>query len=217
MLTPLDRLHLLLRPPGRGIPIIATGSGYAAPLLHSQYGSHEISNVAAAWKKSLEGIVDTRTILLGIPSDTGAGMIRGSSFGPLGIRYAYLHLQDACGEGLLDAGDVICVPQLLHDDMLNPSQIAAVQLALFGTTDEPLPVSPLSNFAIRDREHPRVERPSEDHRRATPRRPRECSRQSRLRSRAAPFCRRPSIRQRQLFRGSRSKRYSRVPCSRARS
>lgn len=144
MLAPLDRLQLLLRPPGRGLPVISMGGGYAAPLLRSLYGSHEISEVEAAWKENLKDITTAEIILLGIPSDTGAGMIRGSNFGPLGIRSAYLSRFGSYRTCLLDIGDVICVPQLLHDDMLNDSQIAAVRLSLYGNQNQLLPVSPLS-------------------------------------------------------------------------
>jgi agmatinase len=44
---------------------------------------------------------------------------------------------------VVDIGDVLVVPQLLHDEMLSPAQLAATRRAVYGS-DEELPVSPLS-------------------------------------------------------------------------
>jgi agmatinase len=45
---------------------------------------------------------------------------------------------------IVDIGDVIVVPQLLHDEMLSARQIAASRAALYGGENVELPVSPLS-------------------------------------------------------------------------
>lgn len=114
------------------------------PLLKALYGSDVESVVQRAWEDSLQRIRRVETVLLGIPSDTGAGIRKGANFGPLGVRLAYLDMHKSYPKGLLDLGDVLSVPHLLHDEMLNDSQIAATRAALYPGIKEPLPVSPLS-------------------------------------------------------------------------
>jgi agmatinase len=91
-------------------------------------------------------------VVLGIPSDVGAGYRRGAAFGPQAIRAQLLAAgdwQQRCAAwGLVDIGDVFVVPQLQHDEMLSPSQLAASRAALYSNLDPAdaarLPVSPLS-------------------------------------------------------------------------
>jgi agmatinase len=84
-------------------------------------------------------------ILMAVPSDTGAGIMRGANFGPLGIREAFLARYGTFPKSLVDVGDVVSVPQLLHDEMLSDRQIAATRKELYGAhAAEALPVSPLS-------------------------------------------------------------------------
>jgi len=144
MLPALERLRLFLRPPGRGIYTVSTGGGYAVPLLRGIYGSEEPTVVQRAWEDSLQKVRRATTLVLGIPSDTGAGILRGANFGPLGIRLAYLKKFGLFGKDILDVGDVIVVPQLLHDEMLNDAQIQATREVLYAGQKEALPVSPLS-------------------------------------------------------------------------
>jgi agmatinase len=92
-----------------------------------------------------------RAVLLGIPSDAGGGVRRGANQGPGAIR-AHLASADpgwfarARAAGLVDLGDVLTVPQLLHDEMLAPAQLEACRRALYpGVAGAAaLPVSPLS-------------------------------------------------------------------------
>lgn len=143
-LPALDRLRLFLRPPGRGIYTVSTGGGYAGPLLKTLYGTDVPLQVESAWEDSLQRIRRVDTILLGIPSDTGAGIMRGANFGPLGIRQAYLKEFGQYPKTLVDVGDVIVVPQLLHDEMLSDAQKSATRRELYPGLTEELPVSPLS-------------------------------------------------------------------------
>jgi agmatinase len=92
-------------------------------------------------------------VLLGVPSDAGAGFVRGANQGPLAIRLRLLDedpgfFARAARAGLVDLGDVFTVPQLLHDEMLSGAQLAASRRALYPGVPEPeassLPVSPLS-------------------------------------------------------------------------
>jgi agmatinase len=101
--------------------------------------------------RALEGIVSAKAIVLGVPSDVGAGFRRGANLGPQAMRTALLEAvpeYPARAEelGVVDIGDVFVVPQLLHDDMLSEAQKAATRAALYPSrpNDATLPVSPLS-------------------------------------------------------------------------
>jgi len=144
MLSALDRLRLFLRPPGRGVYTHSTGGGYAAELLRQLYGTDNEDTVEAAREDALQKIRRVEVIVFGLPSDTGAGILRGANFGPLGVRLAYLKQFNTYPKGVLDIGDVFCVPQLLHDEMLNEAQIRATHEAIYPGVKELLPVSPLS-------------------------------------------------------------------------
>ncbi len=144
-LSALDRLRLFLRPPGRGIATFSTGGGLANPLLQKLYGTDQAQAVSEAWEETLQRIRRVESILVGVPSDTGAGFQRGAAFGPVGIRLAYLARYGNYPKGLVDIGDVLCIPQLLHDSMLSEEQKTACRQALYpGAEKENLPVSPLS-------------------------------------------------------------------------
>ena len=91
--------------------------------------------------------------MLAIPSDVGAGFVRGANLGPQAIRAALLEQypdfpEESRAKGLVDLGDVFVVPQLLHDDMVSAAQLAATRSALYPSVAEAerarLPVSPLS-------------------------------------------------------------------------
>ncbi len=94
-----------------------------------------------AWKNALERVASAKVAILGIPSDCGAGLIRGAAFGPQALRPALL-ASGPLGEGVVDVGDVVVVPHLLHDEMVNERQKAACRTALGLPIG--FPVSPLS-------------------------------------------------------------------------
>jgi agmatinase len=92
-------------------------------------------------------------VLLGIPSDVGAGYRRGANLGPSALRARLLEddpafVARARAGGLVDLGDVFVVPQLLHDEMLSEAQKEASRRALYpglsAAARAALPVSPLS-------------------------------------------------------------------------
>jgi len=99
--------------------------------------------VKSAWEDSLSRIRRAQTILLGIPSDTGSGTIRGANLGPIGIRTAYLAAHPF-PKDVLDVGDIIVVPHLLHDEMVSDFQKNSTREALYPGISESLPVAPLS-------------------------------------------------------------------------
>jgi agmatinase len=152
-MTAIEELALLLRPSGGGIHLVSAGREEQLAAQRRLYGVSSDEEVQARFRDRLSRIGEARAVLLGVPSDVGAGHLRGANQGPLAIRTRLLEedpawLSRAGGSGLLDLGDVFVVPQLLHDDMLAESQKEASRRALYpGLAPEAaarLPVSPLS-------------------------------------------------------------------------
>jgi agmatinase len=152
-MNPVDELALLLRPAAGGLYLVSTGRAEQLTLQQKLYGAASEADVDAKWKEALGRIVSARGILLGVPSDVGAGFRRGANLGPQAIRTALLEAEPgfpgrASTLGLVDIGDVFTVPQLLHDDMLSEAQKDATRRALYPSVPREaaakLPVSPLS-------------------------------------------------------------------------
>jgi agmatinase len=118
------------------------------------YGAASEDEVDRRWREDLARIPSARAVLLGIPSDVGAGFRRGANLGPAAIRARLLEEDPgfparARAAGLVDLGDVLVVPQLLHDEMLSAGQLEASRRALYpdvaAAARDHLPLSPLSN------------------------------------------------------------------------
>jgi agmatinase len=151
--TLTDELALLLRPAGGGIHLVSTGKAEQEALQRRLYGAADDAGVLRRWREDLARIPRARAVLLGIPSDVGAGFRRGANLGPAAIRARLLEEDPGFPEraraaGVVDLGDVFVVPQLLHDEMLSDAQLAASRRALYPDLPDParaaLPVSPLS-------------------------------------------------------------------------
>jgi agmatinase len=149
----LDTLALLLRPAGGGVHTVSTGKEAQLALQRRLYGAADAAGVEARWRAALAGIATARVAIVAVPSDTGAGLVRGAASGPAALRAAILDLlpdfpERAGRAGIVDVGDVFVVPQLLHDEMLSAGQLAATRAAIYPTTEAAvragLPVSPLS-------------------------------------------------------------------------
>ena len=152
-MNPLDELALLLRPAAGGLYVVSTGREEQLAVQRRIYGGATENDVAARWREALARAPSARAFLLGIPSDVGAGFLRGANMGPQAIRSRIVEddpafFARAAARGLVDVGDVLVVPQLLHDEMLSESQKAASRAALYAGVAESqralLPVSPLS-------------------------------------------------------------------------
>jgi agmatinase len=134
--NPIETLGRLLRPAGGGIHLVSTGRAEQLDLQERLYGVSGEAAVAEAWRADLARLGSARALLLGIPSDVGAGFQRGANLGPSAVR-ARLLADDpgfparARAAGVVDLGDVFVVPQLLHDEMLAPAQLAASRRALY--------------------------------------------------------------------------------------
>lgn len=135
----LDELALYLRPPGQGIHTVSTGRE-ALEATTARYLGHDAA--ASPWRAHLARVLTlerTAPALMAIPSDTGAGLVRGANRGPEGIRAEF------GAAPVDDLGDILTIPHLLGEDMLSESQRAACQHALYpdATHRGALPVSPL--------------------------------------------------------------------------
>lgn len=152
-MTPLEELGLLLRPAGAGLHLVSSGRAEQEALVRRLHGASSDDEARARHREALSRLPSARAVLLGVPSDVGAGWLRGANLGPQAIRARLLDDQPdwparAGRAGVVDLGDVPCVPQLLHDEMLSEAQLAASRRALY--PDLPpaeaarLPASPLS-------------------------------------------------------------------------
>jgi arginase family enzyme len=152
-MDPIDELATLLRPAGGGVYLVSTGKDEQEALQARLYGAASPAEIDARWRVALAGIARARAIILGVPSDVGAGFRRGANLGPGALRAGLLAAdpgwpQRAAAWGVVDIGDVFVVPQLLHDDMLSPAQRLRTARALYPAVSDDerarLPVSPLS-------------------------------------------------------------------------
>lgn len=138
----------MLRPAGGGIHVVSTGRAQQLDMQLRLYGAATEHEVQDRFHAALEKIPTARGVVLGIPSDVGAGFARGANFGPQAIRERLLKDGDWSAQcerlGLVDIGDVFVVPQLLSDTMLSEGQLWSSRLALYGDPAPTLPVSPLS-------------------------------------------------------------------------
>lgn len=148
-MSPLEELATLLRPAGGGLYLVSTGRAEQLALQQRLYGVATVAQVQQRFEAQLERIVSARGVLLGVPSDVGAGFCRGANLGPQAIRLQMLDDGfDVSNFGVVDVGDVFVVPQLLEDDMLSQAQLEATRRALYAQVPQEiraqLPVSPLS-------------------------------------------------------------------------
>lgn len=146
----LDELATLLRPAGGGLYVVSTGLAEQQALQRALYGVADTAEVRDRWRAALDKIEKARVLVLGVPSDVGAGFRRGANMGPGALRTALLQREPGAltRDGVVDLGDVFVVPQLLHDEMLSPAQRDRSAAALYPNVDEAarasLPVAPLS-------------------------------------------------------------------------
>lgn len=135
----LDELACYLRPPGQGIHAVSTGKAELEAKTRAYLGASWSPD--RSWREHLEAVVGAKVAMLAIPSDTGAGIVRGAARGPEAIR-------SALGRApVLDLGDVFSIPQLLDEASLSDAQRRRTQDALWPELSESrrraLQVSPL--------------------------------------------------------------------------
>ncbi len=141
-------LRTMLRPAGGGLYVVSTGKAEQEAMQRKLYSANSESEVRESFHAAIDRVHEARVVMMGVPSDVGAGFLRGANVGPQHIRAALLKDGDwrpwCAARGIIDIGDVFVVPQLLHDDMLASSQIAASRRAMYDEDGADLPVSPLS-------------------------------------------------------------------------
>ena len=142
MITELQRF---LRPAAGGIYTVSTGTKEQRQIQKRIYGADDDDGIRERWRETLEALKSAEVVLLGVPCDVGAGFVRGANFAPQSIRRFLLRCESWLYREprIVDAGDVLVVPQLLHDSLLHTQQLAATRQAMYGEATE-RPVSPLS-------------------------------------------------------------------------
>jgi agmatinase len=139
----IDPLRLL-RPPGRGILSFTTGARQNVDL-EKRYFAKALR--LQSWPEHVKDLLNKDSGLdfyfLGVPSDAGSGICRGSNHGPQFLREAlYSAKKDFAGH---DLGDVPTIPQLSDDEILSTAQLERSGRALWGDSYiSGLPVSPLN-------------------------------------------------------------------------
>lgn len=137
----LNKIKQCLCPPGEGVYTVNTAKARKSTLQKEIYG--HVDNVEKSWLHSLENMQDDhRSLLLGICSDTGGGILRGANWGPLFVREALLNKYPEAE--YLDIGDIRVIPHFHHDKYLNIETIESCREALYGNRATTLPVSALS-------------------------------------------------------------------------
>ena len=86
----MEDLSQYLRPAGGGIHTVSTGRAARETLQRALYDARDEAEVQAKWRASLAAVERARVAVLGIPSDCGAGLVRGAAFGPEAVRAAVL-------------------------------------------------------------------------------------------------------------------------------
>ncbi len=94
----------MLRPAGGGIHVVSTGVEELLALQETIYGVSGRAAVENAWQKALQS-KQAKVCLLGVPSDTGAGLRKGANHGPNAIR-THLMLKQSKGYQRPDVTDL---------------------------------------------------------------------------------------------------------------
>src|SRR5690242_5325382 len=89
-MDPIEELSKLLRPAGGGVYLVSTGRAEQLALQRRLYGAATDPEVTARWHATLRAIASAKVVILGIPSDVGAGFRRGANLGPQAIRQRIL-------------------------------------------------------------------------------------------------------------------------------
>jgi arginase family enzyme len=140
-------LEAMLAPAAGGVHVVSTGLAETRALQRRIYGAARDEDVVPRWHQALRRVPDAAVVVLGVPSDTGAGFTRGANRAPAILRATLLDEPDhpIHHEAVIDIGDVRVVPHFLSDEMLSEAQIQAARRALYGADGRhaALPVSPL--------------------------------------------------------------------------
>ncbi|MFM2417626.1 MAG: hypothetical protein RL385_2349, partial [Pseudomonadota bacterium] len=79
-------LTVLLRPAGGGLYLVSSGLDAQRRLQRRFYDADSEADVTSRYLAELARVPSAEVVLLGIPSDVGAGFRRGANLGPQAIR-----------------------------------------------------------------------------------------------------------------------------------
>ncbi len=146
----LSTLQQLLTPAGGGIHVVSTGLAETKALQRSIYGAARDEDIDGAWQAKLGELASAKVALLGVPSDSGAGFVRGANQGPSQIRKFLLadRQHEIHKAAVVDVGDVRVIPHLLSAEMISDAQRARCREALYGDPKSELPVAPLDQCEL---------------------------------------------------------------------
>ncbi len=130
-------------PPGHGVFTVNTASDLKSSLNQKLYKTTE--DVHSIWKKGLSALEHNNTLMFGICSDTGGGILRGANWGPLFLRNEIYKSNDKIPQ-VFDLGDVRVIPHLLHDKYLNEETIKRCQAALYDGQEYPVSGLSIAEF-----------------------------------------------------------------------
>src|SRR5512137_2668994 len=85
-MTAVEELALLLRPAGGGVHLVSSGRDVQAAAQRRLHRAATDDEVRARFLERRSRIGTARAVLLGVPSDVGAGFLRGANQGPLALR-----------------------------------------------------------------------------------------------------------------------------------
>jgi len=129
----LSEYQKLIKPPGGGLLAVTTGAKIAKKTL-GKHAAH-VPDLAIAGKKQFT--------IIGVPSDCGGGICRGAAHGPIHLRAELFKKHPKLRAH--DAGDLPCIPHLLHDEMITPEQKTRSGHSIWGESyHSHYPVSPLN-------------------------------------------------------------------------
>jgi len=143
-----DVLSPFLCAPGNGVYTVFTGKEKKEKLWQVLFNTWDIKQVEHEHQKKLNAhLAQSHSYspvwLMGIPSDSGGGILRGANWGPLAIRETLID-QLYKKNIIFDLGDIRVIPHLLHDKYLNEETIKNCRLALYQDASLCYPVSALS-------------------------------------------------------------------------
>lgn len=148
----VDELFSLLRPAGGGVIVFSSGTQQLLEQQRRIYrcddalnGEELVNQIDQRWRSAIASVAKARLVLLGIPSDVGAGYQRGANLGPIAMRGELVRRASFLYSDprVVDLGDVRVIPQLLEEEMLSEAQRRRSKAALYGDAESSLPVAPL--------------------------------------------------------------------------
>jgi agmatinase len=114
----------MLRPSAGGLYVVSTGRAAQLEVQRHLYGVSDEASIQNRFVAALDRIANAKAIILGVPSDVGAGYRRGANLGPQAIRSALIAADpDLRGwldrRGIVDIGDVPVSPLSIEARVLD--------------------------------------------------------------------------------------------------